>query len=273
MTKDKAIVENNTLTESDRMIESGRMIEEGNKTTKERNKTEKEGNKTIKGEKELVTESSKIIVEEKLRNILDTLDRLYGVTKEGFFFHKDWQLLMAIMLSAQSTDKQVDEVLPGLWQKFPDLETLVDAPLEDVEKAIMSIGLYKNKAANMKKCAGQLLNDYEGKVPDTIEELVKLAGVGRKTATLFLADAYGIPGVTVDTHVFRISHRLGWAVGNNPVKVEQELMKLLPVDHWNRINFQLIYHGRAVCTARKCRCESCGLEKWCEKAGVENQFK
>ena len=209
------------------------------------------------------------MTKDNLNNILDTLDRLYGVTKEGFFYQKDWQLLTAIMLSAQSTDKQVDEVLPGLWKTFPDLQTLVDAPVEKVEQAVMSIGLYKNKARNMKKCAAQLLEQFGGKVPGTIEELVTLAGVGRKTATLFLADAYGIPGVTVDTHVFRISHRLGWANGGNPVKVEQELMALLPKDHWNRINFQLIYHGRAVCTARKCRCGCCELEKWCEKVGVE----
>ncbi len=104
-------------------------------------------------------------------------------------------------------------------------------------------------------------------MPTTIEELVKLAGVGRKTATLFLADAYGIPGVTVDTHVFRISHRLGWANGKNPVETEQELMRVLPKDHWNRINFQLIYHGRSICTARKVKCSECGLQAWCEKRG------
>lgn len=109
-----------------------------------------------------------------------------------------------------------------------------------------------------------LCEEYNGKVPKTIEELVKLPGVGRKTATLFLADAYGIPGVTVDTHVFRISKRIGWAAGSNPVQVEKELMKALPKEHWNRINFQLIYHGRSVCTARKARCEQCILQKWCD---------
>ena len=103
------------------------------------------------------------------------------------------------------------------------------------------------------------------------EELVKLAGVGRKTATLFLADAYGIPGVTVDTHVFRISHRLGWANGKNPVETEQELMRVLPKDHWNRINFQLIYHGRSICTARKAKCSECGLQAWCEKRVEKKQ--
>ena len=105
-------------------------------------------------------------------------------------------------------------------------------------------------------------------MPDKLEEVLKLAGVGSKTATPFLADAYGIPGVTVDTHVFRISHRLGWAKGKNPLQVEQELMKVLPESHWNRINFQLIYLGRAICTARKARCQDCPLTEWCEKKEV-----
>lgn len=204
------------------------------------------------------------MTKENTKKILDTLDKEYGVTKESFVHTADWQLLAAIMLSAQSTDKQVDEALPGLWKKFPDMEAVVKAPAEEVEKAIKSIGLYKVKARNIQKCCEKLLTEYDKKVPATIEELVKLPGVGRKTATLFLADAYGIPGVTVDTHVFRISKRIGWATGNNPVQVEKELMKVLPKEHWNRINFQLIYHGRSVCTARKARCETCVLQKWCD---------
>lgn len=201
---------------------------------------------------------------EATEEILKTLDELYGTTKTGFLHGEDWQLLTAIMLSAQSTDKQVDETLPGLWKKFPDLDSIVDAGPEEIEEAIKSIGLYKNKAKNIKKCCTQLKNQFGGKVPGTMEELLSLAGVGRKTATLFLADYYGIPGVTVDTHVFRISKRLGWASGKNPAEVEQELMRVLPKEHWNRINFQLIYHGRAICTARKCHCSECRLSRWCE---------
>lgn len=203
--------------------------------------------------------------EENTKKILEVLDREYGVSKEGFLYGADWQLLVAIMLSAQSTDKQVDEVLPGLWKRFPDLQSVADADLAQIEEQIKSVGLYKNKAANMKKCCTQILEEYGGKVPARLEDVVKLAGVGRKTGTLFLADAYGIPGVTVDTHVFRISHRIGWADGNNPVKVEQELMQVLPQEHWNRINFQLIYHGRSICTARKARCGECPIREWCEK--------
>lgn len=202
---------------------------------------------------------------EKLQHILETLDKIYGTTKDGFYHNQDWQLLTAIMLSAQSTDKQVDEALPGLFGRFRTAEEVAQAPVEEIEEYIRSVGLYKNKAKNMKKCCEQLVKDYGGKVPDTLEEVLKLAGVGRKTATLFLADAYWIPGVTVDTHVFRISHRLGWAKGKNPQQTEQELMKVLPRDHWNRINFQLIYLGREICTARKAKCTQCPLQEWCEK--------
>ena len=197
--------------------------------------------------------------------ILDKLDQEYGTTKEGFLHQEDWQLLTAIMLSAQSTDKQVDEVLPGLWKKFPNLEAVMLASVEEVENAIKSIGLYKVKAKNIKKCCEKLWKEHDKKVPKSMDELVELPGVGRKTATLFLADAYGVPGVTVDTHVFRISKRIGWAEGKNPVQVEKELMKVLPREHWNRLNFQLIYHGRSVCTAKKAHCGKCALNQWCEK--------
>lgn len=205
------------------------------------------------------------MTKEKTKMILDKLDQEYGTTKEGFLHQEDWQLLTAIMLSAQSTDKQVDEVLPGLWKKFPDLEAVMLASVEEVENAIKSIGLYKVKAKNIKKCCEKLWKEHDKKVPKSMDKLVELPGVGRKTATLFLADAYGVPGVTVDTHVFRISKRIGWAEGKNPVQVEKELMKVLPREHWNRLNFQLIYHGRSVCTARKAHCGKCALNQWCEK--------
>ena len=208
------------------------------------------------------------MTKENRDHILELLDQRYGTEKEGFFHEEQWQLLAAIMLSAQSTDKQVDEALPGLFGRFQKAEELAEASLEEIESYIRSVGLYKNKAKNLKKCCGQIVNDYGGQVPETIDELLKLAGVGRKTATLYLADAYGIPGVTVDTHVFRISRRLGWAKGKNPVEVEKELEKVLPVDHWNRINFQLIYLGREICTARKAKCELCPLEEWCSKVEI-----
>ncbi len=205
------------------------------------------------------------MTKEAVKQMLSVLDKEYGTTKEGFLYEADWQLLLAIMLSAQSTDKQVDEVLPGLWKRFSTVRQIAEASEEEIQDQIRMVGLYKNKAKNMKQCCRQIMDEYGGKVPAAIDELLKLAGVGRKTATLFLADAYNIPGVTVDTHVFRIARRLGWAEGKNPVQVEFELMELLPEEHWNRINFQLIYHGRSICTARKCHCERCFLSTWCDK--------
>ena len=206
--------------------------------------------------------------DKKVQYILEILDQEYGTTKESFLHDADWQLLLAIMLSAQSTDKRVYDALPKLWARFSTIEQMAEATVEEIEEYIKSIGLYKSKAKNMKLCCSQIIREYNSIVPKKIEDLVKLAGVGRKTATLFLADAYGIPGVTVDTHVLRIAKRLGLAVGKNPVQVEKELMQVLPKEHWNRINFQLIYHGRSVCTARKCYCEKCLISEWCEKKDI-----
>lgn len=205
------------------------------------------------------------MTKEAIQQILSILDKEYGTTKQGFLHYADWQLLLAIMLSAQSTDKQVYEVLPELWNRFSSIWQMAEAPVEEIEDYIRTIGLYKSKAKHMKQCCKQIIEEYAGKVPTDMEELVKLSGVGRKSATLFLADAYHIPGVTVDTHVLRIAKRLGWAKGKNPIQVEQELMQVLPKENWNRINFQLIYHGRSICTARKCYCERCYLNQWCEK--------
>lgn len=200
-----------------------------------------------------------------MQEILKKLDEIYGTTKEGFYHNQDWQLLVAIMLSAQSTDKQVDEAIPALFHRYADVKDMADAPAEEIEGYIHSIGLYKNKAKNIKLCCRQIVEQYNCQVPDTMEELLALTGVGRKTANLFLSDAHGIPGITVDTHVFRITKRMGWAKGKNPLEVEEELKKVLPKEHWIRINFQLIYHGRAICTSRKAHCEKCPFDKWCAK--------
>lgn len=202
--------------------------------------------------------------QDKVMKILDSLDETYGTQKDGFLHSEPWQLLIAIMLSAQSTDKQVDEALPKLFGRFKTLEAVAAADIEEIELYIKSVGLYHSKAKNMKKCCTQLLEEYSGKVPDTMEALTKLAGVGRKTANLFLADQYGIPGVTVDTHVHRVSGRLGLSRAKTAAKVEEELKAVLPKSHWIRINIQLIRHGRAVCRARKPLCGQCMLKAYCE---------
>ncbi|MDO4265133.1 MAG: endonuclease III [Eubacteriales bacterium] len=200
-----------------------------------------------------------------VEKILQRLDELYGLKKEGFPYEADWQLLCAIILSAQSTDLQVEAALPKLYADFPDAAAVARAELPDIEADIRTVGLYRSKARNIKACCTQLCERYDGAVPKTLAELLRLKGVGRKTATLFLADMYGIPGVTVDTHVFRIAHRLGWSDGKNPAQTEQDLMRILPKEHWNRVNFQLIYLGRSVCTARRAKCEICPLADLCEK--------
>lgn len=201
----------------------------------------------------------------KVKNILDLLDDIYGIEKDSFFHEEQWQLLVAIMLSAQSTDLQVDAVLPSLFGKYKKVEDMAKAQIEEVEDVIKTIGLYHSKAKNMKKCCQQIIEEFEGNVPSNMKDLTSLAGVGRKTANLFLADAYGIPGITVDTHVNRIANRLGWVTSKNPVQVETDLKQVLPEDHWIRINIQLIRHGRAVCKARNPLCDSCDLELYCEK--------
>lgn len=200
---------------------------------------------------------------EDTNQILALLDQDYGTEKDGFYHKEPWQLLIAIMLSAQSTDQQVEAVLPILFSLFPTVEMMAEAEPDKIEEAIKTIGLYHSKAKNSKQCCMQILTKYQGQVPKTMEELTALQGVGRKTANLFLADEYDIPGITVDTHVKRISNRLGWAHSQDAVKVEYELQKVLPKDHWIRINIQLIRHGRAVCKAVKPLCSQCRLAEWC----------
>ena len=198
--------------------------------------------------------------------ILDQLDAHYGREYICYLNHENaWQLLIATMLSAQCTDARVNIVTKDLFVKYPSVEAFAEADLKELEQDIRPTGFYHNKAKNIIACCQRLMALHGGEVPSGLEELTALPGVGRKTANVIRADAYGIPGVTVDTHVFRISHRLGWADGKDPVKTEQELMQVLPEEHWNRINFQLIYHGRSICTARTAKCGQCGLNALCEK--------
>jgi endonuclease-3 len=161
-------------------------------------------------------------------------------------------------------------VAPELFKVFPTPEKLARAKQRDVEKIIHSTGFYKNKAKNLIGCAQVLLSEYGGKMPKTIEEMVIIPGVGRKTANVVLGEVYGISeGITVDTHVTRLSNRLGWTKHQNAVKIEQDLMKIVPRDEWLHFSHRLIQHGRKVCDARKPLCTICALAKWCPSA---NQF-
>jgi endonuclease-3 len=204
---------------------------------------------------------------EEVREILEWLDHTYGSENDGFYHNHPWQHLIAIMLSAQSTDKQVDAVLPALYERFDTVEEAAKADVEEIESYIKSIGIYKNKARNMKKCCIQLSEEFHGIVPSTREELTSLTGIGRKTANLYMANELGIPEITVDTHVHRVSNRLGWVKSNNVLQTEKQLQEVLPKEYWIPINILLIRHGRAICKARNPKCDMCEIAKLCKNRG------
>ena len=180
-----------------------------------------------------------------------------------------FQLLIATILSAQCTDKQVNKVTPGLFKKYPNPKKLSSATIDQIEQTIRSIGLYKNKAKNIHKCAQQLLDDHQGEVPQDMDALVSLAGVGRKTANVVLGNAFNINhGVVVDTHVKRISNLLKLTEEDNPVKIEQDLMKLFKRDDWTLLSHLFIFLGRSHCKARNPICDNCGLNKICPSSTV-----
>lgn len=177
-----------------------------------------------------------------------------------------FQLLVATILSAQCTDDRVNLTTPHLFAQFPDAFDMAKASVQNLEEAIRSINFYRNKAMNLKKCAELLVEKYHGEVPQTMEELVELAGVGRKTANVVLGNAFNITsGVVVDTHVARLSYRLGWTESENPVVIELDLQKIIPREDWVQIAHLLIMHGREVCKARKPLCETCFLFEQCPK--------
>jgi endonuclease-3 len=179
------------------------------------------------------------------------------------------QLLIATILSAQCTDERVNIVTKELFQKYRTAEDFARAPLAGLERAIQSTGFFRNKARNIKGCCQQLVEQYGGQVPRDLEALVALPGIGRKTANVVLGTAFGIPsGVVVDTHVTRLSYRLGLTQQTDAVKIEQDLMALLPRKEWIDFSHRLIHHGRRVCIARRPKCQQCVLAKWCPRIGV-----
>ncbi|MDZ4657230.1 MAG: endonuclease III [Bythopirellula sp.] len=180
-----------------------------------------------------------------------------------------FQLLIATILSAQCTDERVNIVCKDLFKKYKQPTDFAAAPIGDIETAVKSTGFYRNKAKNIKACSAELVDKYKGKVPKDLDALVQLAGVGRKTANVVLGTAYGIPtGVVVDTHVGRLSLRMGLTKQTDAVKVEQDLMQLVPQNEWIGFAHRMILHGRQVCNARKPACERCSLQKICPKIGV-----
>lgn len=180
-----------------------------------------------------------------------------------------FELLVATVLSAQCTDERVNMVTPALFEKFPTPQAMAKAKLSELETLVRSTGFYKNKAKNLKSCAQDLVEKHKGKIPQDLESLVELAGVGRKTANVVLGNAFDIPsGIVVDTHVTRLSNRLGWVKTENAVLIEKQLCKEVPQEDWIMLSHYLISHGRAVCKARKPDCAHCFLEETCPKKGV-----
>ena len=199
--------------------------------------------------------------------IIKELQRLYPDTRCFLHYKTPFQLLCAVILSAQCTDERVNIVAPELFKVFPTPEKLAKAKTKDVEKLVKSTGFYHNKAKNLMGAAQALLALYKGKMPKTIEEMVEIPGVGRKTANVVLGEVYGISeGITVDTHVTRLSNRLGWTKHQDAVKIEQDLMKIVPKEEWLYFSHRLIQHGRKVCDARRPLCSVCTLAKWCPSA-------
>jgi len=180
-----------------------------------------------------------------------------------------FQLLIATILSAQCTDARVNLVTKELFRKYKRPADFAAAPLKDIEKAVHSTGFFRNKAKNIKACSTELLEQHGGKVPQDLEALVGLAGVGRKTANVVLGTAFGLAtGVVVDTHVGRLSRRLGLTTAKDAVKVERDLMELLPKKEWIQFSHRMIHHGRAVCSARRILCEECSMQRFCPQVGV-----
>lgn len=204
--------------------------------------------------------------DDRVKEILRLLDENYKIhTKCHLNYETPWQLLIATILSAQCTDNRVNMITPRLFEVYPDVKAFAEAKQEELEKEIHSVGFYHNKSRNIILCCQKLLEDYNGQVPSDINELTSLAGVGRKTANVVRGNIYNIPSIVVDTHVKRISKRLGLTKSDNPVKIEFELMEILPKKYWIRYNSQVIVHGRNICTARKAKCEECFLNGCCPK--------
>jgi endonuclease-3 len=202
---------------------------------------------------------------QRVARILAALDELHPAATCALHHRNAWQLLVATILSAQCTDKRVNEVTPGLFRKYPTIGDFASASQEELAADIRSTGFFNNKAKSIIGAARKILADFGGKVPRTIEELTTVPGAARKTANVVLGTAYGIAsGVVVDTHVQRLSRRLGLSRHTDPVKIEQDLMRLIPQDRWIRFSHQMILHGRGLCTARRPRCAECPLDPICQ---------
>ena len=203
--------------------------------------------------------------QEKINKTLDFIDSLFPDAKCELFYNQDYELAIAVMLSAQTTDKAVNKVTSTLFSKFPTAESLKNAELSEIEDIIKSIGLYKNKARNIKDLARVLVDEFGGILPSDKNDLQKLPGIGNKSAGVIRCEVFKIPDLPVDTHIIRISNRLGFADSKDePIDIEHKLKKLIPEERWIKTHHQFIHFGRYFCTAKKPQCEACKLRNFCK---------
>jgi len=202
-------------------------------------------------------------------SLLLRLEQAYPEARCGLAYQNPWQLLVATILSAQCTDKRVNQVTVDLFKTFPGPEQMAAASQERVEELIRSTGFFRNKSKNLILCAEQIVKCHHGEVPDRLEKLVALAGVGRKTANVVLGNAFKVPGMVVDTHVKRLAKRFGWTASEDPVQIEKELCALLPKRLWTQAGHTLIAHGRACCKAPVPNCSHCPISDLCPRIGVQ----
>ena len=208
--------------------------------------------------------SKKRLIDNKnVTEVLDILETMHPEAACALDHRDPFELIVAVALSAQTTDVSVNKVTPELFRRYPDAESLAAADPDEVMEIIRTIGLYRNKSKNIVRLAGKLVSDFGGKVPQDFESLVTLPGVGRKTANVVLAEGFGVPRIAVDTHVFRVSNRIGLTDEKDVDATEETLMKRIPESSWIRAHHLLIFHGRKCCSARKPSCDKCGLNELC----------
>ncbi|MBO5179525.1 MAG: endonuclease III [Clostridia bacterium] len=202
----------------------------------------------------------------KIENLIIELSKCYDGEKGSLDFTTPFELLVAVMLSAQCTDARVNIVTKDLFKVANTPEAFAKMNIKKLEKLVSSISFYKNKSKHIKECAQQIIEKYNGEVPNSMEELITLSGVGRKTANVVLLEAFdNCQGIAVDTHALRLSHRFGLSKEEDPSKVEQDLLKKIPKKYWRLMNHLLVYHGRAICTAKNPKCDECTVRKYCKE--------
>jgi len=210
------------------------------------------------------TEENLTEIQKRVLEILKVFDKVYANAKCSLEFNNPFELLIATQLSAQCTDVVVNKVTKVLFSKYKNVYSFAEADIEDLEEQIKPTGFYRRKAKNIKQCCELIIREFNGNVPDNMEDMLRLPGVGRKTANVVLGDAYGIPGIVVDTHVIRLSNRMGFTENKDPVKIEYDLMEIVPMQRWVKFGHQFIMHGRSVCMARKPKCGICPVRKFCD---------